>query len=184
MRRFFNNIRPGFPAWLQGFLLVLMTTIPEARADILIGFVDIPYLIDKAPQALEASQRLEEEFSPRQEKIASLQARLDEIRKRIDIEGVELSLIERKELEREAQKHERQIKRDQVEFREQLNIRKNSEFKKIRLIVLNAIEIFGKQNQYDLIVSDGVLYVNDAVDVTERILQQLQRLEKDAADKP
>ena len=29
-----------------------------------IGFVDIPYLIDRAPQALEAEQRLEAEFAP------------------------------------------------------------------------------------------------------------------------
>ncbi len=93
-------------------------------------------------------------------------------------------MLDRKDLEREAQKRERQIKRDEMEFREQLNIRKNSEFKKIRLIVLEAISKFAKVNNYDLIVSDGVLYATDTVDVTDRILQQLHRLENAGTGDP
>jgi len=41
--------------------------------------------------------------------------------------------------------------------------------------VLEAIASFGKQHDYDLIVSDGVLYANNRIDVTERILEYLAR---------
>jgi len=39
--------------------------------------------------------------------------------------------------------------------------------------VLEAIARFGEQHDYDLIVSDGVLYANKRIDVTERILDSL-----------
>ena len=84
-----------------------------------------------------------------------------------------LSDTERVRLEREVRGLERRIKRNEQDFREELNIQKNNEFKKVRVLVLEAIARFGKRNDYDLIVSDGVLYANKRIDVTERILESL-----------
>ena len=41
--------------------------------------------------------------------------------------------------------------------------------------MLEAIGQFGEQHDYDLIVSDGVLYANKRIDVTERILESLAK---------
>ena len=46
-------------------------------------------------------------------------------------------------------------------------------FKHVRERVLDAIARFGREQDYDLIVSDGVLYANERVDVTDRILEAL-----------
>ncbi len=67
------------------------------------------------------------------------------------------------------------MRRAEQDFREELNIQKNSEFKNVRVLVLEAIADFGKRENYDLIVSDGVLFANPRVDVTERILESLDR---------
>ena len=143
------------------------------KAEILIGFVDIPYLIDKAPQAMDAAKRLESEFAPRQNKINGLKSELEQLHKQLQSGAAKPA-----DLETEMHKLERQLKRHEQEFREQLNIRKNSEFKKIRVIVLEAINTFVRVNRYDLIVSDGVLYANDSVDVTGKILQNLEQLDR------
>ena len=78
------------------------------------------------------------------------------------------------QLDRKMRNLERRIKRDEQDFREELNIQKNNEFKKVRILVLEAIAKFGKANNYDLIVSDGVLYANKQIDVTEKILESLR----------
>ena len=67
------------------------------------------------------------------------------------------------------------MKRDEQEFREELNIQKNQEFKKVRVYVLNAIATFAKSNNYDMIISDGVLFANKTVDVTDKVLFELQQ---------
>ena len=41
--------------------------------------------------------------------------------------------------------------------------------------MLEAIAAFAKENEYDLIISDGVLFANKRVDVTEAVLEQLQQ---------
>jgi len=140
-----------------------------------IGFVDIPYLIDKAPQAVEAEQRLETEFAPRQAALKEQRDQLAELTARLNDNTLELSEADQIRLDRESRGLERRIKRSEQDFREELNIQKNNEFKKVRIQVLEAIARFGKTHEYDLIVSDGVLFAAKRIDVTERILESLVR---------
>ncbi|OED38310.1 hypothetical protein AB833_20370 [Chromatiales bacterium (ex Bugula neritina AB1)] len=151
-------------------LLCLKTSF---AADIKVGFVDIPYLIDKAPQAQAASNRLETEFAPRQAGIKAQKRALAELRGKLDGDDGELAESERATVEREFRKTERRVKRDEQEFREELNIQKNQEFKQVRIYVLDAIASFAKEHSYDLIISDGVLFANKNVDVTEQVLREL-----------
>lgn len=138
-----------------------------------IGFVDIPYLIDKAPQALEAEQRLETEFAPRQAELQEQRDQLAELTAKLNDNSLELPESDQIRLDRETRGLERRIKRSEQDFREELNIQKNNEFKKVRILVLEAIASFGKTHKYDLIVSDGVLFAAKRIDVTERILETL-----------
>ena len=139
--------------------------------DIKVGYVDIPFLIDEAPQSKQASIRLEQEFAPRQDNIKSQKQLLAELRETLDND--DLDLIERASVERELRKTERRVKRDEQEFREELNIQKNLEFKKVRVYVLEAIATFAKRYEYDLIISDGVLFANKKIDVTDEVLSEL-----------
>lgn len=155
-------------------LLPLPAKAQQGAALSRIGFVDIPYLIDRAPQAVEAEQRLESEFAPRQAELERQRAELAALTAKLADSSLELSEAELTQLDRETRGLERRIKRSEQDFREELNIQKNSEFKKVRILVLEAIAEFGRQQDYDLIVSDGVLYANKRIDVTERILDSLE----------
>ncbi|MBX2837234.1 MAG: OmpH family outer membrane protein [Gammaproteobacteria bacterium] len=159
---------------LLGLLLPQGVMADDSGSMSRVGFVDIPYLIEKAPQTLKAEQRLEAEFAPRQKELEEERARLTELMGRLN-DSTELTEAERLQLDRETRGLERRIKRNEQDFREELNIQKNSEFKNVRILVLEAIAQFGKQHDYDLIVSDGVLYANERIDVTERILEALTK---------
>lgn len=182
-----NRKARHWPVW-SVVLLVAMTLLGVVPAGVSfaqadeqgaalsrIGFVDIPYLIDRAPQALEAEQRLETEFAPRQAELEQQRAQLAELSARLADTSLELPEAEIAQLDRETRGLERRVKRSEQDFREELNIQKNHEFKNVRILVLEAIAEFGKQQDYDLIVSDGVLFANKRIDVTERILESLVR---------
>jgi len=155
------------------FCLLALMSAAASAGDIKIGFVDIPYLIDEAPQAQAASSRLEREFAPRQELIKGQKEEIEKLRKELDDDS--LDSAERAVIEREYRKTERRMKRDEQEFREELNIQKNQEFKQVRVYVLDAIATFAKKHNYDMIISDGVLFANKTVDVTDKVLMELQQ---------
>ena len=154
-------------------LILLLVSSAASAADIKLGFVDIPFLIDEAPQAQAASVRLEREFAPRQAIIKEQKAELEILRTELDDNA--LGTAERAMKEREYRKIERRMKRDEQEFREELNIQKNQEFKKVRVYVLDAIATFARRHNYDMIISDGVLFANKTVDVTDKVLLELQQ---------
>lgn len=163
--------------FLVALLLLAFNQVARADNEALgigkIGFVDIPYLIDRAPQALEAEQRLETEFAPRQRELEQQRSDLAELVAMMSDSTLELTEAAYAQLDRESRSLERRIKRSEQDFREELNIQKNTEFKNVRVLVLEAIAQFGEMHDYDLIVSDGVLYANKRIDVTERILESL-----------
>ena len=67
------------------------------------------------------------------------------------------------------------MRRDEQDFREELNIQKNNEFKKVRLSVMEAINQLAKDQGFDLILSDGVLFSSKRFDLTEQVLEHMQR---------
>ncbi len=173
-----NNSQPSGPLfavlsiWVM-LVGLLVSPVVLAEGTDRVGFVDIPYLIQKAPQAVEAERRLEAEFAPRQAELAAERERLAAMNAELADLQSSMSESDKLQLDREVRALERRIKRSDQDFREELNIQKNNEFKQVRERVLDAIARFGREHDYDLIVSDGVLYANKRIDVTERILEAL-----------
>jgi outer membrane protein len=175
LKTFFKAPLSGWASACIALLFCCVATVSADDGKTRIGFVDIPYLIDRAPQALEAELRLETEFAPRQAELKQQRAALAQLSAKLANASLELSESEIAQLDRETRGLERRIKRSEQDFREELNIQKNDEFKKVRILVLEAIGEFGREQDYDLIVSDGVLFANKRVDVTERILESLTK---------
>ena len=67
----------------------------------------------------------------------------------------------------------REGKRVQEEFRDDINIRRNEILRKVNAEIGKAIEEYAKQNKFDLIMAQGVMYSSDKVDITAKILKKL-----------
>jgi outer membrane protein len=59
-------------------------------------------------------------------------------------------------------------------FREDFSIRRSDEINKLQKDILNAINALAKEEGYDLVVGEGVVYANSRVDITDKILARLQ----------
>lgn len=159
-------------------LLAMLVAISSAQSlaatSPVIGFVDIAYLIDNSPQSLQARERLEAEFLPRQQELTEL--REERSRAESDFTGVDnedSELLQRGE--RGIRAIERRIQRLEQAFREDLNIKRNNELKSVRTRVLESVAVFARQEGFDLILTDGVLFASASVDVTQRVLEQLRK---------
>jgi len=143
-------------------------------AEIKIGFVNAAQVLEQAPQADAARKRLEKEFSPRDKKLVSAQKKVRKLEEKLTRDGAIMSESERRKLERDILAQKRELKRAQEEFREDLNIRRNEAFDKLRRRVFEVINDIAKSEKYDLVVSDGVVYATDRVDITSKVVARLQ----------
>lgn len=139
-----------------------------------IGFVNYGRLIGESPQAAIAEEALREEFAPRQREGVALQTELqqkqEQIQRDLDVMGPE----ERRNAERDLRKNERELARQQQEFSEDFNLRRNESLRKVQSEVLREVQAFVAAEGFDLVVSDGVLYSSPAIDITEQVLAELK----------
>ena len=80
----------------------------------------------------------------------------------------------RGELEKKILNRKREYNRQQDELREDFNIRRNEELGKLQKRVHEIIIVVAKAESYDLVVTQPVLYASQKIDLTERVLQEMQ----------
>ena len=156
-------------------LLLLVPVIGQA-ADIKIGFVNSSVLLEKAPQAEQAKQQLEQEFSSREEDLRRMREEVQTLENRLNREGVTMAESDRAGLERELNRKLRDLQREQNNFRDDLNLRKNEELGKLQRLVLDAIREVASDKGYDLVLSEGVVYSADRVEITGDVLERLETM--------
>ena len=158
-------------------LLMLASSVASAQVatDMAIGYVNPGRVSDEAPQADAARQRLQEEFAPRDEEIIALQESLRALEDRLAGERMNLDSEAEKALRRRIVNQRRQIQRQQEIFREDFNLRRNEALGDLQQRILRVVERFAEEQGYDLVVSDGVVFASEAVNITDRIIERLER---------
>jgi outer membrane protein len=146
----------------------------SALAELRIGFVNAAKLLEEAPQAAAARDNLQQEFAPRDRELVSLQKEIKALEEKLGRDAAVMNETERRNLERDILNRKRDLKRSQDVFREDFNLRRNEELGKLQRLVIETIRSVSKEQNYDLMLTEGVLYASDQVDVTDQVLQRLK----------
>ena len=144
-----------------------------AGADVMIGFVDVSRVLDQSPQARDARERIQAEFAPIDQEILRLQRELRALEEQLLRDGDVMANADRMRLERDVLSRKRELRRSQEEFREDLNLRRNQELQRLQRQVVLAIRAMAKSENYDLVISDGVLFASERIDLTGMVLERL-----------
>jgi outer membrane protein len=142
-------------------------------AETKIGFVDTVKLMESAPQAKSAQSKIEKEFAPREKELVALQRQIKTKEDKLTRDGAVMSESERSKLERDILSKRRDLKRSQEEFRDDLNIRRNEVLAKLQKDMYEAVVALAKEQKFDLIMSQGVVYSSDRIDITASVLKKL-----------
>ncbi len=154
-------------------LISLSSGIAVAQ-ELKIGVVNVPVLMERAPQAKVAMDELQEEFAPRQRVIVAKQAEFEELTEKVRRDFDVMGETERRNAEKDLRDLQREVTRLQTEFREDLNLRRNEELGKLQRSLLKEVQDYAETTNYDLVVGDGVLYASSAVNITELVLRAME----------
>ena len=175
---------------LLGFLLVVnaQTVGAEQAADfdlgagggrgqtsnLKIGVVDVMSLIDKSAQMEVARKKMEKEFSPREKKLNSEKEEINMMQDRLTKEAEVMSEDEQKKISKEVMKRVREIKQEEEELRADFNQTRNEEMGKLQKSISEAIQSLAKEEHFDLILHEGVVFASDSINVTAKVASKLE----------
>jgi outer membrane protein len=157
-------------------LLAALMAIPAvASADMKVGIVKLNRLFEEAPQAIALQRSLTEEFAPRERDIRAKREQLVGIEERLQQGEGFMSDEERRRLEQQYRDGQRDLQRSQNEFIEDLNLRRNERLGDLQRLFISEIQSYSRAQGFDLVLVEGFIHASDALDITQQILQVLQR---------
>ncbi|MDR2881954.1 MAG: OmpH family outer membrane protein [Azoarcus sp.] len=158
---------------LPVLVLALMGFSQLALADTAkFGFINSERVMRDSALAVRAQQRIEKEFSKRDQDLQRMGKDLEALQKDLENENSKMSASERQSKERQFRDLERDFQRRQREFREDLNQRRNEELASIIEKTNQVIKKIAESEKYDAIFQD-VVYANPRIDITDRVIKAL-----------
>jgi outer membrane protein len=161
------------------FLILILTSnvsgLMAADQSYKIGFVNTSRVLKEAPQARKVEERLKAEFEPREAQLKSKRQEVLKIEEQLKSTEVQISINTRRKLEREIRLKVSQLKFLEQEFREDQNLRRNEEIHDLQQVIANVLLKLGDTERFDLILTEGVSYVSNQIDITAQVIGMLKK---------
>jgi outer membrane protein len=132
-------------------------------------------VLKEAPQARRVEERLKAIFEPREAQLKEERQEILALEEQLKTDE-ELSSNARRKLEREIRLKVSQLKFLEQEFREDQNLRRNEEIRNLQKVISNVLKKQGDNGEFDLILTEGVSYVSDQIDITAETIEMLKQL--------
>ena len=158
---------------LGGALSLLVLSAP-AWADLKIGFVNYQRLIQESPQGKAVQDTLRAEFASKQKELANEQESLKSKQAALDRDGGTMSVDQRSAAEQSLRDGQRELSEKQNEYQDDMNARQNQELSKLQRTLVEAVQQYAQAQRFDLVLADGVIFANPAIDITQPVLTSLQ----------
>ena len=139
-----------------------------------VGFVNVPRVMEAAPQAIAARARIDDEFGKRDGELTLTQRELNEKEDLLVRNSAVMSASARTKLEEEILGLRRKLRRAQEEFREDLNLRRNQELSKLQRKITEVIQGLARAESYDIVLTDGVVFAGERVEITGKVIDRLR----------
>ena len=152
-----------------------LQTVSAQDSGYKIGFVNTARVLKEAPQARKVEERLKAEFEPREAQLRQKREEILALEDQLKAD-TELSSNARRKLEREIRLKVSQLKFLEQEFREDQNLRRNEEIRELQQVISNVLKMQGDSGKFDLILTEGVSYVSDKIDITAQTIDMLKKL--------
>ena len=154
--------------------MVSALALPAAAQKVKIGVVNLPLLMDRAPQTKAMLTALQEEFAPRQREFEAKQKELQDYAAKVQKDGAVMGESERRTAEKDLRDLQRDVARLQTEIQEDANLRQNEELATLQRSIIKEVQDYAQANGFDVVVSDGVVYASSTVNITEEVLREIE----------
>lgn len=147
--------------------LVLASSV--SAADLRVGVVDLRKLIDQSSQSQKSQADLKKEFQPKETKLVNEQKELKKLEEKLEKDAAVMSDADKRKTEKELIDRGREFKRQMDEMRQDYGLRANQEMAKIQKVIQEAIQTVAKDQNFDLILVDGVAFAKDGLNITDQV---------------
>ena len=157
------------------YFLVLLS-LSAYTETIKIGYIDTEKVVNNLPQYKQSVEKISKEFEPKKQELLALFEHIELLRARIITintsekkENLQISLSKLVSLE-DSFKQETEL------WQDTMNERKLELLQRIERLINNTINEIAISGNYDLILYENVAFVSDEVNITNKVIEKIQKL--------
>ena len=142
-----------------------------------IGYIDTEQVVNNLPQYQQNVDRLSNEFEPKKQELLDLFNHIELLRSKIII-------INESENKENLQEELSKLKSLEESFNQEtefwqvtMNNRKIELLQEIELVINSAVNELAISENYDLILYENAAFVSDKVNITNKVIERIQKLE-------
>ena len=168
------NIKSMIPAVALLATLMSAPVWSQAAGPTKIGVLDFGRLIEQSPQGKAMIEALRNEAAAKQRELQTQATNLQGKRDKLVRDRATMTADQISRAEKELRDGERDLARRQAEVNDDFNARRNEEMNKLQRTLIEEVQVYSRGQNFDLVVTDGVIYATTALDLTPAVLQSLQ----------
>jgi outer membrane protein len=155
-------------------LVVAAVAIPVA-AQTTVALIDVQQVVRESDRGKEAFQKLRELQEQKLEQAKQMQQEIDALRDQFSKQRLTLSQEKLEELRKQIEDKGIALKRFQDDAQREIDDAQRKELEKLELTIMPVVDEIGKEKGLTLIFDKfraGLLYADEAVDITEEVIQR------------
>ncbi|MGB5397914.1 MAG: OmpH family outer membrane protein [Gammaproteobacteria bacterium] len=157
-------------------ICALALVVPAVNAaDLKIGYVTVDKVLADAPQVKAINDAMLERFGGKKKELESMEGELKTMQE--NYKRNELVMTEDKldEMKNSMIGKLQAYKQQEAVLAQEVNTMRSQELATLRESMRTIIEEIAKEGKYDLVLSEGVVYGNDKLDISDKVLDRLKK---------
>ncbi|MFD2111259.1 OmpH family outer membrane protein [Thiorhodococcus fuscus] len=155
-------------------LFVALVSGQAAAGDYRIAVVDPNRVVEQSPQYEAARDALQGEVEERERTLREQQEQIASLQNKLERDGALMSESEVQRLQNDIRSRTRRLKYARDEFQEDFALRQNELRTKLGRQVQEVVVELAKEQKIDLILSDGIVYSNARIDISDLVIERLK----------
>lgn len=160
---------------VYGFLLMLLTLSNAMAADDLkIGFVSVEKILTEAPQVDAVNTAMLERFGGKKDELKALENEIKTMQENYKRNELVMTEDKLNELKTKIIGQMQIFKQKEATLSQEVSTMRSQELAILQKSVRDIIQQIAKSGKYDLVLSEGVVYSNDKLDITSKVLDKMK----------
>lgn len=140
-----------------------------------IAVIDPNRVVEESPQYESARDQLRAEVNEREAALLTQQKDIDRLNEQLDRDGALMSQDEMSRLQNDIRARTRRLRYAKAELQEDFALRQTELRTKLVQQVEEVVRQVAKEQEIDLILSEGVVYFSKRIDISSDVIERLKR---------
>jgi len=155
-------------------LLTGLLSTAVTAADLKIGVVSVERILTEAPQVDAVNTSMLERFGPQRDELQKMEKEITTMQENYKRNELVMTEDKLNDLKKEIITKIQALKQKEAVLTQEVSTVRNQELAVLQTQVRGIIDDIAKKGKYSLVMSEGVAYADEKLDITDKVLEQMK----------